>query len=82
LFSNGEKSKGLEHLHEANEFKPSNVNVLLDLSSAYLTLFDFDKAMLYIDRALVINPDNQVAQKLKAKIDELHKLFDQGKGVT
>ncbi len=82
LFSSGDKEKGLQYLHEANGLSPSDVNVLLDLSNAYLMIFDFDKAKLYAERALLVDPQNQLAQKTKDKVEELHKLFDQGKGIT
>jgi len=82
MFNSGYKSQGLRYLHEANELKPSNVNVLLDLSNAYLMIFDFDKATLYAERALLIDPKNELAKKVKDKINELRKLFEQGKGVT
>ncbi len=81
-FSSGDKEKGLQYLHKANGLSPSNVNVLLDLSNAYLMIFDFDKAKLYAERALLVDPQNQLAQKTKDKVEELHKLFDQGKGIT
>lgn len=82
MFNSGYKSQGLKYLHEANELKPSNVNVLLDLSNAYLMIFDFDKAALYAERALLIDPKNELAKKVRDKIKELRKLFEQGKGVT
>ncbi len=82
LISSGEKEKGLQYLHEANGLSPSDVNVLLDLSNAYLMIFDFDKAKLYAQRALLVDPQNQLARKTKDKVEELHKLFDQGKGIT
>jgi tetratricopeptide (TPR) repeat protein len=82
LFNGGYKSGGLEHLHKADEFRPHAVNTLLDLANAYMMLFDFDKATSYVDKAWLVEPENQLIQEVKDKIEKLHKLFEQGKGVT
>ena len=71
--------KGLEHLLKANEKEPSNVNILLDLANVYLILFDFDKAKLYSDRALLIDPENSLVEAVSNKIKEVYEKFERGK---
>jgi tetratricopeptide (TPR) repeat protein len=81
-FNGGDKLKGLEYLHRANEFEPSNVKILLDLSNAYLIVYDFEKAKMYVDKALHIDPGNILAQEVARKIKEFHKMYERGKGWT
>ena len=80
LFNGGDKSQGLEYLHKANEFEPSNVNVLLDLANAYLIMFDFDKAKIFVSRALRIDPENMLAQEVNKKIKGIQEMLRRSKG--
>ena len=75
LFSLGEKPKGLGLLHKANDLAPSNVNVLLDLTMAYLIIHDFNKARIFNTGILRIDPGNKVAQELKKKIIQIEQIF-------
>jgi tetratricopeptide (TPR) repeat protein len=75
LFNGGDKLKGLEQLRRANELEPSSVNVLLDLANAYLTMLDFEKAKMYADRALGIEPGNGLAREVSEKITEFNKMY-------
>jgi len=75
LFSLGEKPKGLGLLHKANDLAPSNVNVLLDLTMAYLIIHDFHKARIFNNGILRIDPGNKVAQELKRKISQIELGF-------
>ncbi len=75
LFSLGEQPKGLELLHKANDLAPSNVNVLLDLTMAYLIIHDFNKARIFNTGILRIDPGNKVAQELKKKIIQIEQIF-------
>jgi len=68
LFNGGYKSRGLEHLHKANEFRSNDVHTLLDLANAYMMIFDFDKATLYADNAWLADPENQLTQEVIEKI--------------
>ena len=75
VFNGGNKSEGLEYLHKANELERSNVNVLLDLSNAYLITLDFEKAKIYAGNALLVDPGNGLARKTMEKIEEVQKLY-------
>lgn len=75
FFNDGNKLKGLEYLHRADELKPSSVNALLDLANAYLLMSDFEKAKMYGNKALLIEPGNSLAREVVAKIEEFHKMY-------
>ena len=81
-FNGGEKLKGLEYLHKANELEPSSVNILLDLANAHLIMLDFDNAKAYVDKALLIDPGNGLARQVREKIKEIHKMIKRTKDQT
>jgi tetratricopeptide (TPR) repeat protein len=66
-YQNGDKTKGLELLHQANELAPGTVNILTDLAVAYLSL-DFKEARKYAQQAVAASPDNSLAQRVLEKI--------------
>lgn len=81
-FNYGDKLKGLEYLHRANVFEPSSVSILLDLSNAYLMVFDFEQTQTYVEKAIQIDPGNSLAQEVAKKIKEFHEIYIRGKGWT
>ena len=74
-FNLGDKLKGLEYLHSANEMEPSNVHILLDLANVYLLMLDFEKARQYGGKALLVDPGNSLAREVVGKIEEFHKMY-------
>lgn len=80
FFNGGDKLKGLEYLHKANGLEPSGVNILLDMANAYLLMLDFEKAKMYGNKALLIDPGNRLSQMVTDKIEEFHKMYMRAKG--
>jgi tetratricopeptide (TPR) repeat protein len=68
----GDRSKGLELLHQANNLAPGTVNILTDMAVAYLAL-DFKEARRYAERAVAASPDNFLAQQVLDKIQMAEK---------
>jgi tetratricopeptide (TPR) repeat protein len=66
-YQNGDRSKGLELLHQANKLDPGSVNILTDLAVAYLAL-DLKKAHKYAEEAVTAGPDSALAQQVLEKI--------------
>ena len=76
-YQNGDRSKGLELLHQANKLDPGAVNILTDLAVAYLAL-DFKEARKYAEQAVAAGPDNYLSQQVLGKIrgaeEEVHRI--------
>jgi tetratricopeptide (TPR) repeat protein len=64
---NGDRSKGLELLQQANKLAPGSVNILTDLAVAYMKL-DFKEARNYAEQAVAAAPDNSLAQQILEEI--------------
>lgn len=74
-FNAGDKPKGLVYLNNAAKIAPSNVNILLDLATAYLGMLDFDRAERHARKALLIDPGSKLAQEVVGKIEEFRKMY-------
>lgn len=65
----GDKARGLAYLHRAIELAPTSVNILMDLAAAYLSDLQFNKARDYAEKAMVIDPDSNLAREVLGNID-------------
>jgi len=64
---NGDRQKGLDLLVKANQQSPNNANILTDLAVAYLAE-DLNKARIYVEQAVNLEPENDVARDLLERI--------------
>jgi len=69
----GQKDRGLSYLHQALVLAPDMVNVLTDLSAAYLSKCDFDEALKYAGRAVEVAPDDPLAQDVYMNVRYFQK---------
>jgi tetratricopeptide (TPR) repeat protein len=76
VYNGGDTAKGLNYLLKANEKEPKNVNILNDLSVVYMGLLDFKNAKQCIKRALLIDPDNDLAKETLKQIKYLQKNYN------
>jgi tetratricopeptide (TPR) repeat protein len=75
LFNHGDRITGRLYLEEALGRAPDDVNILTDLSTTHLIDLDLVKAREYGDRALRIDPGNNLATRLMGKIDEVREML-------
>lgn len=68
VYCAGDKAKGLAYLHRAVDLAPTNVNILIDLASAYLSGLQFHKAREYAEMAVRIDPNSNAATEILANI--------------
>ena len=76
ICSNGDKKRGLAYLHRATELAPNNVNILTDLAAAYLSMANISKAKEFAVRAVMIEPQNVLAQEVLRTIHSFQKEFE------
>jgi tetratricopeptide (TPR) repeat protein len=73
IYNGGDKLYGLDCLLQASKLEPNNVNILNDISVAYLGIFDAKNALRYVKKALKINPENSLTNNIYDKIKDLQK---------
>lgn len=76
IFNSGDKHRGLTYLHKAEALYPSNSGMLSELATAYLSLGDVDTAMVYGEKAVMINPDDIMAWAVLRKIESFQKQLE------
>ena len=67
IYQHGDRTKGLDLLHQADKMAPGTVNILTDLAVAYLAI-DFKEAWRYAEQAVNAGPDSSLAQQVLSKI--------------
>ncbi len=80
IYSDGDRAKGLAYLHEANHLAPTNVNILTDLASAYISVVNFSKAREYAERAVRIEPTSALAQEVLESVRSFEKELGSRRG--
>jgi tetratricopeptide (TPR) repeat protein len=78
IFNGGDKVHGLDYLLQANKFEPNNVNIINDVSVAYMGVFDIRNALKFIKKALQIDPGNSLSNDIYNKIKELQRRWPKG----
>jgi len=73
LHSAGDKAKGLAYLHRAVDLAPTDVNILTDLATAYLSDLQFHKAREYAETAMRIDPNSNVTREVLSNIDRFQR---------
>lgn len=70
-------SKAIESLELCNETDASNVAVLFEFSKNYLELNNYFEAELFIEKALLIAPENKYLLRHKVAVLKAQRNFDQ-----
>jgi hypothetical protein len=60
---------------QANNLEPNNINILNDLSVAYLGIYNLKNAIKYNNLVLKINAGNFLAKNISEQIKHLQKYW-------
>ena len=77
IYNGTDKIRGLAYLNKANELEPTNINILNDLSVAYLGMPDLKNARKFNDLALKLEPGNSLAITIGEQVRYLQKHWPQ-----
>ena len=75
IYNDSDNLGGLEYLLQANNLEPNNINILNDLSVAYLGIYDLKNAIKYNNLVLKINSGNFLAKNISEQIKHLQKYW-------
>lgn len=77
IYNGSDKARGLHYLRKANQLQPKNINILNDLSVAYLGIPDLKNAKKFNEQALELEPANSLAMTIGEQIKYLEKHWPQ-----
>lgn len=80
IYNGSDKIRGLAYLNKANKLEPTNINILNDLSVAYLGMPDLKNASKFNKLALELEPGNALAMTIGEQITYLEKRWPQDFG--
>jgi hypothetical protein len=73
IYNERDKIQGLDYLIHASKLEPTNVNILNDLSVAYLGIYDLKNAIKYNKQVLKSDSDNFLAKNISEQIKHLQE---------
>jgi tetratricopeptide (TPR) repeat protein len=75
VYHETDKVKGLDYLLRASKLEPNNINILNDLSVAYLGIYDLKNTIKYNKQALEIDSGNFLARNISEQLKHLQKYW-------
>lgn len=75
-FERGDVQKAKQFVEQALTIRPNAVSALNNLATIYILLGDYERALAIYNQILVLEPDNEVAQKNTSWLNGLQKTIE------